>query len=130
METNSTLIIQKTVGDTVELPSGISSEGEIIYACWKYETISIAEWDGSAVVLPKDHKFTARVSMNPTNFNLTITSLKLQDSGHFIFVSETNETQYPTFTIVLRVQGRMLMFLLFWLIDVFIVRTYDSKDCL
>ncbi|XP_018543356.2 signaling lymphocytic activation molecule, partial [Lates calcarifer] len=50
-------------------------------------------------------QFKDRVSLNPTNYSLTVRGLTLQDSGEFSFVSEVNEKQRPTVTVTLQVHA-------------------------
>ncbi|XP_040887778.1 uncharacterized protein LOC121177517 isoform X2 [Toxotes jaculatrix] len=92
-------IIHKTVGDTVEFPSCLSTDG-VTAASWKFRDKRVADKDQSE---KEDIQFTGRVHLNPTNFSLTVRTLTLQDSGVFSFVSEANDEQRQTITITLQV---------------------------
>ncbi|XP_041841663.1 natural killer cell receptor 2B4 isoform X2 [Melanotaenia boesemani] len=92
-------VIHKKVGDTVELSSGLSTEG-VTVAQWKYGRIKLTEKSG---VVSGNHQFQSRLEFNPTDFSLTVKKLTLQDSGDFSFISDVNNTQRPTVTITLKV---------------------------
>ncbi|CAI5682888.1 unnamed protein product [Oreochromis niloticus] len=92
-------VIHKNVGDTVELSSGLPTEG-VTAATWRYGGISVADKD---VGLSKDSPFKNRSELNPEDFTLTVRKLTLQDSGDFTFVSEVNDKQRPSITITLQV---------------------------
>ncbi|XP_042258298.1 CD166 antigen homolog isoform X7 [Thunnus maccoyii] len=90
--------IHKKVGDTVELPSCLPTEG-VNSAFWKYNNTKVADKD-AVVTHPQ---FKGRVDLNPTDFSLTVRRLTLQDSGVFILISEVNDKQRPTVFITLQV---------------------------
>nr|XP_012771042.2 uncharacterized protein LOC101473513 isoform X1 [Maylandia zebra] len=92
-------VIHKNVGDTVELSSGLPTEG-VTAATWRYGQITVA---GKDVDVSKDSPFKDRSELNLTDFNLTVRQLTLQDSGDFTFVSEVNDKQRPSVTITLQV---------------------------
>uniref|UniRef100_A0A668UXC6 Ig-like domain-containing protein n=1 Tax=Oreochromis aureus TaxID=47969 RepID=A0A668UXC6_OREAU len=92
-------VIHKEVGDTVELSSGLPTEG-VTVAMWKYGKISVADKD---VGVFEKSPFKDRSELNPEDFTLTVRKLTLQDSGDFIFVSEVNDEQRPSVIINLQV---------------------------
>ncbi|CAI5686260.1 unnamed protein product [Oreochromis niloticus] len=92
-------VIHKKVGDTVELSSGLPTEG-VTAAMWRYGGITVA---GKDERVSKDSPFKDRSELNPEDFTLTVRKLTLQDSGDFIFVSEVNDEQRPSVTITLQV---------------------------
>ncbi|CAI5686258.1 unnamed protein product [Oreochromis niloticus] len=92
-------IIHTKVGDTVELSSGLPTEG-VTAATWKYGRITVAKKNES---VSKNSPFKDRSELNPEDFTLTVRKLTLQDSGDFIFVSEVNDKQRPSVTITLQV---------------------------
>uniref|UniRef100_A0A3P9CZW6 PKD domain-containing protein n=1 Tax=Maylandia zebra TaxID=106582 RepID=A0A3P9CZW6_9CICH len=92
-------VIHKNVGDTVELSSGLPTEG-VTAALWRYGQITVADKD---VGVSKDSPFKDRSERNLTDFTLTVRKLTLQDSGDFTFVSEVNDRQRPSVIITLQV---------------------------
>uniref|UniRef100_A0A667WSX5 Ig-like domain-containing protein n=1 Tax=Myripristis murdjan TaxID=586833 RepID=A0A667WSX5_9TELE len=89
----------KKVGDTVELPSCLPSEG-VDFAAWEYGDTRIASTD--MVETSDGDQFQGRVKINGQNFSLTVESLTLNDSGSFKFVSEVNGEQRITTIITLK----------------------------
>ncbi|XP_039897076.1 uncharacterized protein LOC120739382 isoform X1 [Simochromis diagramma] len=105
-------IIHRKVGETVELSSGLPTEG-VTAATWRYGGITVAD---KRVGVPKKSPFKDRSELNLTDFTLTVRKLTLQDSGDFIFVSEVNYEQRPSVTITLQVHedscsSSLLMFI-------------------
>uniref|UniRef100_A0AAX7STA3 PKD domain-containing protein n=1 Tax=Astatotilapia calliptera TaxID=8154 RepID=A0AAX7STA3_ASTCA len=92
-------VIHKNVGDTVELSSGLPTEG-VTVATWRYGGINVADKD---VGVFEKSPFKDRSELNPEAFPLTVRKLTLQDSGDFTFVSEVNDEQRPSVTITLQV---------------------------
>ncbi|XP_005755164.1 uncharacterized protein LOC102195963 [Pundamilia nyererei] len=92
-------VIHKKVGDTVELSSGLSTEG-VTAATWRYGGITVADKDEG---VSKESPFKDRSELNPEDFTLTVRKLTLQDSGDFTFVSEVNDEQRPSVSITLQV---------------------------
>ncbi|XP_030609387.1 uncharacterized protein LOC115797046 [Archocentrus centrarchus] len=92
-------VIHKEVGDTVELSSGLPTEG-VTEARWKYGEIKVADKD---IGVFKSSPFKDRSELNSEDFTLTVRKLTLQDSGDFIFLSSVNDTQRPSVTITLQV---------------------------
>ncbi|XP_042071707.1 uncharacterized protein LOC121812778 [Haplochromis burtoni] len=96
-------VIYKKVGDTVELSSGLPTEG-VTAATWKYGEIIIADKViENNMGVSKRSPFKDRSELNLENFTLTVRKLTLQDSGDFIFVSATKEKQRDLVIITLQV---------------------------
>lgn len=95
---NPPRVIHQKVGDTVELSSGLSTEG-VTKAEWKYEGLKIADDEGAF----KNTQFDGRLEFNPDNFSLTLKGLTLKDSGNFSFISAKETDQRPTVIIILYV---------------------------
>ncbi|KAL4007159.1 hypothetical protein ACER0C_001011 [Sarotherodon galilaeus] len=92
-------VIHKEVGDTVELSSGLPTEG-VTVAIWKYGGITVADKD---VGVSKHSPFKDRSQLNAEDFTLTVRKLTLQDSGDFIFISAINDKQRKSVIITLQV---------------------------
>ncbi|XP_036066829.1 uncharacterized protein LOC118598305 [Oryzias melastigma] len=90
--------IHKKVGDSVEILSGLPTEG-VTTARWRYKDKTVA--DKSLII--SDQIFGNRLHFNVTTLSLTLTELTLQDSGNFSFSSEQNEKQRETVIITLLV---------------------------
>ncbi|XP_030287744.1 signaling lymphocytic activation molecule-like isoform X2 [Sparus aurata] len=91
-------VIHKKVGDTVELPSCLPTEG-VTVPQWKYGGILIADKDKHI----HENQFKDRLELNSMNFSLTVKQLTLKDSGNYSFLSEENDTQRTTVIISLQV---------------------------
>ncbi|KAM9718216.1 signaling lymphocytic activation molecule isoform 2-T2 [Menidia menidia] len=91
-------LIQKKVGDDVEISSDLPTEG-VTTATWKYGERKIVDLSRTF----KDNQFLGRLEFNHKNFSLTLRRLTLQDSGEYLFLSGTDEEQRPTVTITLQV---------------------------
>ncbi|CAI5682889.1 unnamed protein product [Oreochromis niloticus] len=92
-------VIHKKVGDTVELSSGLPTEG-VTMAIWKCGGMTVADKD---VGFSKHSPFKDRSQLNAEDFTLTVRKLTLQDSGDFIFVSAINDKQRKSVIITLQV---------------------------
>ncbi|CAK6982361.1 SLAM family member 8 isoform X3 [Scomber scombrus] len=91
-------IINKKVGDTVELSSCLPTEG-VTLASWRYKDKKVVDMDiGDA----KHPQFIGRVELNKDS-SLTVRRLKTQDSGVYSFTSAVNDKQRPTVYITLQV---------------------------
>ncbi|KAK5875698.1 hypothetical protein CesoFtcFv8_026749 [Champsocephalus esox] len=90
--------IHTKVGDTVELSSGLSTEG-VTKAEWKYEGLTIADEDGAF----KNTQFDGRLEFKSYSFSLTLKGLTLKDSGNFSFISAKEKVQRPTVIFILYV---------------------------
>ncbi|KAM9718217.1 SLAM family member 5 isoform 3-T3 [Menidia menidia] len=91
-------LIQKKVGDDVEISSDLPTEG-VTTATWKYGEKRIADLSTTY----KDNQFQGRLEFNHKNFSLTLRRLTLQDSGEYLFLSDSEDKQRPTVTITLQV---------------------------
>ncbi|XP_024117767.2 uncharacterized protein LOC112139252 [Oryzias melastigma] len=91
--------IHKKVGDSVEISSGLPTEG-VNTARWKYKDQIVAD---TSLIISKQI-FGNRLHFNITTLSLTLTELTLQDSGTFSFLSEENEKMRETVVITLLVQ--------------------------
>ncbi|XP_024866779.1 SLAM family member 9 isoform X1 [Kryptolebias marmoratus] len=92
-------VINKKVGDSVELSPNVSPEG-ITDVHWKYGSTVVAYKETG---VPKNNPFQDRLEFNKNNFSLTLRNLKIQDSGDFIFISELRDKQRPAIIITLKV---------------------------
>ncbi|XP_071190541.1 SLAM family member 8-like [Salvelinus alpinus] len=95
------LIINKRVGDSVELLAGIEN-GHFKSLVWKYMGKEIAEFNSEVVYSPGS-QFDGRLKMNTKNFSLTVRELTLQDSGDFLLTGEGDKGQINSKTITLKV---------------------------
>ncbi|KAM9406420.1 SLAM family member 8-like [Salvelinus alpinus] len=95
------LIINKRVGDSVELLAGIEN-GHLKSLVWKYMEKEIVEFNTEAVYSPAS-QFEGRLKMNTKNFSLTVRELTLQDSGDFLLTGEGDKGQIGSKTITLKV---------------------------
>ncbi|XP_062300582.1 SLAM family member 7-like [Scomber scombrus] len=93
-------IINKKVGDTVELSSCLPTEG-VTVAIWQYNNTKVADMDiGDA----KHPQFIGRVELN-LDYSLTVRRLTPQDSGVYSLTSEVNDKQRDTVYITLQVHA-------------------------
>ncbi|XP_038135003.1 uncharacterized protein LOC119779422 isoform X2 [Cyprinodon tularosa] len=92
-------VIDRKVGDSVELSSNLPTEG-VSSASWKYGNSVVAYHDSGVTA---NNPFRGRVEFNDVSFSLTVRELTLQDSGDFSFLSEANGQQRPTVIITLQV---------------------------
>lgn len=102
-------VIHKKVGDTVELPSCLPTDGvtdRVTEAIWKYGKIKLTDKNK----IFHENQFKGRLELNHQNFSLTVKQLTLQDSGNFSFVSEVDDKQRETVIISLQVHGKKLLF--------------------
>eukprot|EP00063_Salmo_salar_P087764 XP_014062599.1 PREDICTED: natural killer cell receptor 2B4-like [Salmo salar] len=95
------LIINKRVGDSVELLAGLERE-HFKSLEWKYMGKDIAEFNSEVVYSPGS-QFEGRLKMNTKNFSLTVRELTLQDSGDFILTGEEDKGQIGSKAITLKV---------------------------
>uniref|UniRef100_A0A3Q3B5G7 Immunoglobulin domain-containing protein n=1 Tax=Kryptolebias marmoratus TaxID=37003 RepID=A0A3Q3B5G7_KRYMA len=91
-------VINKKVGDSVELSPNVSPEG-ITDVHWKYGSTVVAYKETG---VPKNNPFQDRLEFNKNNFSLTLRNLKIQDSGDFIFTSDLGDKQRPAIIITLK----------------------------
>uniref|UniRef100_A0A673W1L6 SLAM family member 8-like n=1 Tax=Salmo trutta TaxID=8032 RepID=A0A673W1L6_SALTR len=95
------LIINKRVGDSVELLAGLENR-HFKSLEWKYMGKDIAEFNSEVVYSPGS-QFEGRLKMNTKNISLTVRELTLQDSGDFILTGEGDKGQIGMKTITLKV---------------------------
>ncbi|XP_035617472.1 SLAM family member 8-like [Oncorhynchus keta] len=95
------LIINKRVGDSVELLAGLET-GHFKSLEWKYMGKDIAEFNSDVVYSPAS-QFEGRLKMNTKNYSLTVRELTLQDSGDFLLTGEEDKGQIDSKTITLKV---------------------------
>ncbi|XP_021434116.2 SLAM family member 8-like [Oncorhynchus mykiss] len=95
------LIINKRVGDSVELLAGLETE-HIKSLVWKFMGKDIAEFNSEVVYSPAS-QFEGRLKMNAKNYSLTVRELTLQDSGDFLLTGEEDKGQIGSKTITLKV---------------------------
>ncbi|XP_038851446.1 natural killer cell receptor 2B4-like [Salvelinus namaycush] len=95
------LIINKRVGDSVELLAGLERE-HFQSLVWKYMGKDIVEFNSEVVYSPGS-QFEGRLKMNIKNFCLTVRELTLQDSGDFLLTGEGDKGQIDSKTITLKV---------------------------
>uniref|UniRef100_A0A8C7DBP9 Immunoglobulin domain-containing protein n=1 Tax=Oncorhynchus kisutch TaxID=8019 RepID=A0A8C7DBP9_ONCKI len=95
------LIINKRVGDSVELLAGLET-GHFKSLEWKYMGKDIAEFYSDVVYSPAS-QFEGRLKMNTQNYSLTVRELTLQDSGDFLLTGEGDKGQIDSKTITLKV---------------------------
>lgn len=93
--------IHTKVGDTVELSSGLWTEG-VTQAQWIYEGLQIADDEGAF----ENTQFDGRLEFKSDNFSLTLKGLTLKDSGNFSFISAKEKGQRPTVIFILYVHGK------------------------
>ncbi|XP_071190542.1 SLAM family member 8-like isoform X1 [Salvelinus alpinus] len=95
------LIINKRVGDSVELLAGLEN-GHLKSLEWKYMGKDIAEFNSEVIYSPGS-QFEGRLKMNTKIFSLTVRELTLQDSGDFLLAGEGDKGQIGSKTIILKV---------------------------
>nr|XP_029522439.1 SLAM family member 8-like isoform X2 [Oncorhynchus nerka] len=95
------LIINKRVGDSVELQAGLET-GHFKSLVWKFMGKDIAEFNSEVVYSPGS-QFEGRLKMNTNNYSLTVRELTLQDSGDFLHTGEGDKGQIGSKTITLKV---------------------------
>ncbi|XP_034146300.1 uncharacterized protein LOC105009723 isoform X2 [Esox lucius] len=106
------LLIHKTVGDSVELPGPSPTDGKVTSVVWKYGGKDIAEYNSDVKYFP-GNPLEGRLEMNSKNLSLTVKDLKLQDSGTFSVTGEWAKGQIPTKTITLKVHAEGVINLIF-----------------
>ncbi|KAL2079194.1 hypothetical protein ACEWY4_024938 [Coilia grayii] len=95
--------ISAVVGGSVVLPSGYQRK-DVKNADWLFGNIVIAEYTGKDIVFPNSPQFNKRIHVDPSNFSLTLSEIRKDDSGQFVFVpSGKNNEQLPRNTLQLQV---------------------------
>ncbi|XP_016338434.1 SLAM family member 5-like [Sinocyclocheilus anshuiensis] len=93
--------VHKAVGDSLELIADYPKKD--LEVQWKYNLIIFAEYQNSNLQKVKSESFNGRLKMNKDNISVTVTDLKLQDSGRFSIVAVGKSEQYDTKVFVLHV---------------------------
>uniref|UniRef100_A0A8C2HRW0 Ig-like domain-containing protein n=1 Tax=Cyprinus carpio TaxID=7962 RepID=A0A8C2HRW0_CYPCA len=94
-------VVHKAVGESLELIADYPKDG--LEVQWKYNQILFAEYQKDDIQKVKSELFHKRLKMNKDNISVTVTDLRLQDSGNFLIVAEGKSEQYKTKSIVLHV---------------------------
>ncbi|KAF7654665.1 hypothetical protein LDENG_00066230 [Lucifuga dentata] len=102
---NCPSIINKKVGDSVELPSCLPSKG-VSSAAWRHGDTEVVNKDHG---VNQDSQFKDRAYLKSTNFSLTLKNLSLIDSGNFSFISDGPYGQRETIIITLQVHEAITM---------------------
>uniref|UniRef100_A0A671L694 Ig-like domain-containing protein n=1 Tax=Sinocyclocheilus anshuiensis TaxID=1608454 RepID=A0A671L694_9TELE len=122
--------VHKAVGDSLELIADYPKKD--LEVQWKYNLIIFAEYQNSNLQKVKSESFNGRLKMNKDNISVTVTDLKLQDSGRFSIVAVGKSEQYDTKVFVLHVHEVKIEYSHFWLqsknICMFHLRCLASGD--
>ncbi len=100
-------VVHKAVGDSLELIANYPKDD--LEVQWKYNEIDFAEYRKNNLKKVKPDLFHERLKMNKDNISVTVSDLKLQDSGSFYIVAEGQSTQYKIKFIVLHVHGELIV---------------------
>uniref|UniRef100_A0A672N371 Ig-like domain-containing protein n=1 Tax=Sinocyclocheilus grahami TaxID=75366 RepID=A0A672N371_SINGR len=93
--------VHKAVGDSLELIADYPKKD--LEVQWKYNQIEFAEYQNDNLKKVKSELFNDRLKMNKDTISVTVTDLKLQDSGRFSIVAVKKSEQYDTKEFVLHV---------------------------
>uniref|UniRef100_A0A673H681 Ig-like domain-containing protein n=1 Tax=Sinocyclocheilus rhinocerous TaxID=307959 RepID=A0A673H681_9TELE len=93
--------VHKAVGDSLELIADYPKKD--LEVQWKYNLIIFAEYQNDNFQKVKSESFNDRLKMNKDTISVTVTDLKLQDSGRFFIVAVGKSEQYDTKGFVLHV---------------------------
>ncbi len=96
-------VVHKAVGDSLELIANYPKDD--LEVKWKYYDTLFAEYRNKDFKKVKSELFHGRLKMNKDNISVTVSDLKLQDSGSFSIVAEGKSEQYKTTFIILHVHG-------------------------
>ncbi|XP_043100875.1 SLAM family member 6 isoform X2 [Puntigrus tetrazona] len=100
-----TEVVHKAVGDSLELIAEYPKKD--LEAQWKYHESDFAVYQNNDFRIAKPELFSGRLKLYKDNISVTVTNLKLQDSGSFsivaLAVNNTHITQYTTKRIELHV---------------------------
>ncbi len=96
-------VVYKAVGDSLELIANYPKDN--LEVEWKYNDTLFAEYRNKDFQKVNPDLFHERLKMNEDNISVTVSDLKLQDSGRFSVIAERKSTQYKTTYIVLHVHG-------------------------
>ncbi|XP_052458815.1 uncharacterized protein LOC128017457 isoform X11 [Carassius gibelio] len=98
--------LHRAVGDSLELIADYPKKD--LEVLWKYNIITFAEYQNDDFQEVKSELFSDRLKMNKDSISVTVTDLKLQDSGRFSIVAENKSGQYKTKGFVLHVHALVL----------------------
>ncbi len=96
-------VVHKAVGDSLELIANYPKDD--LEVEWKYNDTPFAEYRNKDFQKVQFDLFQERLKMNKDNISVTVSDLKLQDSGNFSVIAEGKSTQYKTKFIILHVHG-------------------------
>ncbi len=96
-------VVHKAVGDSLELIANYPKDD--LEVDWKYYDTSFAEYRKKDFKNVKPELFHGRLKMNKDDISVTVSDLKVQDSGSFSVVAEGKSAQYNTTFIILHVHG-------------------------
>ncbi|XP_050971527.1 uncharacterized protein LOC127168579 [Labeo rohita] len=95
-------VVHKAVGDSLELTADYPKDD--LEVMWKYNGTEFAEYQNNNFKTDKPDVFHERLRMNKDNISVTVTDLKIRDSGSFSIIAlEKSGRQHPTKTIELHV---------------------------
>ncbi|RXN24320.1 SLAM family member 5-like protein [Labeo rohita] len=99
-------VVHKAVGDSLELTADYPKDD--LEVMWKYNGTEFAEYQNNNFKTDKPDVFHERLRMNKDNISVTVTDLKIRDSGSFSIIAlEKSGRQHPTKTIELHVHDRI-----------------------
>ncbi len=85
-------VVHKAVGDSLELTADYPKDD--LEVQWTYNGTNLAEYQKNYFKIVKPELFHERLKMNEDNISVTVSDLKLQDSGSFSIIAEGKSTQY------------------------------------
>ncbi|XP_059377357.1 uncharacterized protein LOC132113549 isoform X2 [Carassius carassius] len=94
-------VVHKAVGDSLELLVNYPKDG--LEVQWKYNQIIFAEYRNRDFQKANSELFNERLKTYKDNISVTVTNLRLQDSGRFSIVAEGKSEQYKSKLIELHV---------------------------
>ncbi|KAK1150636.1 SLAM family member 8-like isoform X5 [Acipenser oxyrinchus oxyrinchus] len=96
-------VVNRTVGESVVLPAGLSPQENPSEVDWKWggESIAVSDMDVPSV------QFRDRVHLNRRDWSLTINLLRAEDSGEYKRVARAASGQLPSHTVTLRVYEKI-----------------------
>ncbi len=96
-------VVYKAVGDSLELIANYPKDD--LEVEWNYNDTPFAEYRKNYLNKVNPDLFHERLKMNKDDISVTVSDLKLQDSGRFHIVAEGKSKQYKTKFIILHVHG-------------------------
>ncbi len=100
-------VVHKAVGDSLELIANYPKDD--LEVKWKYNDTPFAEYRNKDFQKVQSELFYERLGKNKDNISVTVSDLKVQDSGRFSVIAEGKSTQYKSKFIVLHVHGELIM---------------------